>query len=244
MRCISWICPNDSSFLFFFFALQGQNLTAFGRTVTATAGTFFNDGGPPHQHYTSAMTDISKQLAQRPSLQRRVFSFNHRSPSELVRSKLSTAEIQYRALTYLPDELLSNIPETDNSYSLFQGFQATLPEEPRGRERHSRKGSGRQKLIESSNGSDTGSPSSLSNLNREKSALTRQLEMLGIRKNMASSEIREIDMKIANLSQMRHIVLDRLAKLEQDEAEAEHESKISSSKKKTHKTSFVIIALS
>lgn len=173
------------------------------------------------------MTDISKQLAQRPSLQRRVFSFNHRSPSELVRSKLSTAEIQYRALTYLPDELLSNIPETDNSYSLFQGFQATLPEEPRGRERHNRKGSGRQKLIEGSNGSDAGSPSSLGNLNREKSALARQLEMLGIRKNMASSEIREIDMKIANLSQMRHIVLDRLAKLEQDEAEAEHESKIS-----------------
>lgn len=82
-------------------------------------------------------------------------------------------------------------------------------------------------MIEGSNGSDAGSPSSLSNLNREKSALARQLEMLGIRKNMASSEIREIDVKIANLSQMRHIVLDRLAKLEQDEAEAEHESKIS-----------------
>lgn len=167
------------------------------------------------------MTDISKQLAQRPSLQRRVFSFNHRSPTELVRSKLSTAEIQYRALTYLPDELLSNIPENDNSYSLFQGFQATLPEEPRGREKHGRKG---HKLIEGSNGSDAGSSSPLNNLNREKSAVARQLEMLGIRKNMASSEIREIDMKIANLNQMRNIVLDRLAKLEQDEAEVEHES--------------------
>lgn len=193
--------------------------------MTATAGTLFNDGtggGPPHHHYAAAMSDISKQLAQRPSLQRRVFSFNHRSPSELVRSKLSTAEIQYRALTYLPDELLSNIPETDNSYSLFQGFQATLPDEPRGRERHSRKGSGRHKLIEGPNGGDVDSP--LNNLNREKSTLARQLEMLGIRKNMASSEIREIDMKVANLNQMRNIVLDRLAKLEQDEAEVEHES--------------------
>lgn len=80
-------------------------------------------------------------------------------------------------------------------------------------------------MIEGPNGIDADSSSSLNVLNREKSTLARQLEMLGIRKNMASSEIREIDMKVANLNQMRNIVLDRLAKLEQDEAEVEHESK-------------------
>ena len=48
--------------------------------------------------------------------------------------------------------------------------------------------------------------------------------MLAIRKNMSSSEIREIDQKIANLNQMRNIVFERLASLEQEEAGVEHES--------------------
>jgi division protein 1 len=48
--------------------------------------------------------------------------------------------------------------------------------------------------------------------------------MMGIRKNMASSEIIEIDKKIANLNSMRRIVLDRLAGLEQEEALLEHDS--------------------
>jgi division protein 1 len=177
------------------------------------------------------MSDISKQLSHRPSLQRRVFAFNKRSPTELVRSKLSTAEIQYRALTYLPDELLKNVPSSDNPYSLFQGFQATMPEEQnRGKGKHVRRGSGKHKLLENANGSEPDTP--LGSLKREKSAMTRQLEMLSIRKNMASSEIREIDMKITNLNQMRNIVLDRLAKLEQDETEAEHESIIRPSPQK------------
>ena len=47
---------------------------------------------------------------------------------------------------------------------------------------------------------------------------------MGIRKNMASSEIREIDNKISNLNYMRKIVLDRLAGLEQEEAMLEHDS--------------------
>lgn len=54
--------------------------------------------------------------------------------------------------------------------------------------------------------------------------MMHQFDMLGIRKNMASSEIREIDNKIANLAGMRKIILDRLANLEQEEALLEHES--------------------
>jgi division protein 1 len=173
------------------------------------------------------MGQVSKQLAKRPALQQRMMSFNHRSPTELVRSKLSTSEIQYRALTHVPDELLRNVPETEHAYSLFQGFQATIPEEgleqERGRGRHRRKGSGKQKQLDTANGKPDGPPS-LAEMAREKATLNRKLEMLAIRKNMASSEIREIDQKIANLNQMRNIVFDRLATLEQEEAGVEHES--------------------
>ena len=173
-------------------------------------------------HYQSAMSDLHKQL-RRPNLQRSVFSFAKTSPTDMVRSKLSTSEIQYRALTFLPDDLLENIPEDENSYSLFQGFQATLPSSPEGK-KHRRKISRGRKLIEDDKSEADGGPPTLAKLKKEQKALNHQLEMMGIRKNMASSEIHEIDNKIANLGIMRGIVLDRLAGLEQDEAMLEHDS--------------------
>jgi division protein 1 len=211
--------------------LQGRDITAFGRTVSATAGHLigpFSEEGRSN-HYSNALGDISKQLAKRPSIQKRMLSFNHRSPTELVRSKLSTAEIQHRALTHVPDDMLNNIPATEHAYSLFQGFQATIPDESfvieRGRTRR-RRSSGKHKALEGINGSVPDGPPSLAQMGREKAVLTRQLEMLAVRKNMSSAEIREIDMKIANLNQMRNIVFKRMAQLEQEEAEVEHESKL------------------
>ncbi len=169
------------------------------------------------------MSEIQKEL-RRPGIQQRVFSYATASPTELVRSKLSTSEIQHRALTYLPDELLSNIPEDENVYSLFQGFQATLPEsegESEHRKRQRRQNSKGQKLLESIEEKDDGTP--LAKTKKERHRLDHRLEMMGVRKNMCSSEIREIDGKISNLNSMRKIVLDRLADLEQDEVQMEQD---------------------
>lgn len=69
---------------------------------------------------------------------------------------------------------------------------------------------------------DNGKPT-VSKLRNEKNSLAHKLEMFTIRKNMCSTEIREIDNKIANLNTMRKIVLDRLANLEQEEAQLEHD---------------------
>lgn len=174
--------------------------------------------------YQNAMSDLHKQL-RRPNLQRSVFSLAKTTPTDLVRSKLSTSEIQYRALTYLPDELLANIPDDDNSYSLFQGFQATLPDTESEDKRHKRRVSRGRKLLEDDKSdTDAATPPTLAKLKKERSTLNHQLEMMSIRKNMASSEILEIDKKIANLNSMRRIVLDRLAGLEQEEALMEHDS--------------------
>jgi mitochondrial division protein 1 len=196
-------------------------MEAFGRKVTTTAGQLL--GGPlADSHYQSAMSDLHKQL-RRPNLQRSVFSFAKTSPTDLVRSKLSTSEIQYRALTYLPDELLANIPDDENTYSLFQGFQATLPENSPDGKRHRRRISRGRKLLEDDK-SESETPPTIGKLKKEKNSLNHQLEMMSIRKNMASSEIHEIDNKIANLNSMRRIVLERLAGLEQEEALLEHDS--------------------
>jgi len=168
------------------------------------------------------MSDLHKQL-RRPNLQRSVFSFAKTTPTDLVRSKLSTSEIQYRALTYLPDELLRNIPEDENVYSLFQGFQATIPENnPEGKKHRRRISRGRKLLEDDKSEADT--PLTMAKLKKEQNSLNHQLDMMSIRKNMASSEIKEIDNKIANLNSMRKIVLDRLAGLEQEEALLEHDS--------------------
>ncbi|RFU32089.1 hypothetical protein B7463_g4276, partial [Scytalidium lignicola] len=205
--------------------LSTRSLEAFGRKVTTTAGHLIGPLSDPSAsaHYQSAMSDIHKQL-KRPTLQRSVFSFAKATPTELVRSKLSTSEIQYRALSYVPDELLRNIPEDENTYSLFQGFQATLPETSPSHKRHHRRVSRGRKLIEDNNDSDTTDATpALAKLKKVKHDLTHKLEMMGIRKNMASSEIHEIDNKISNLNSMRKIVLERLAELEQEEALLEHE---------------------
>jgi len=206
--------------------ISTRGLEAFGRKVSTTAGHLIGPITDPtaSTHYQNAMSDLHKQL-RRPNLQRSVFSFAKTTPTDLVRSTLSTSEIQYRALTYLPDELLKNIPDTDNSYSLFQGFQATLPETT-GNEgkKHRRRISRGRKLIDDA-GSEAASdgPPSVAKLKKEKEKLNHRLEMMGIRKNMASGEIHEIDNKIANLNSMRRIVLERLAGLEQEEAGLEHE---------------------
>lgn len=176
------------------------------------------DSGP---HYNNAISEIHREL-RRPYVQRKIFSFAQTTPTDLVRSRLSTSEIQSRAISSLPDELLENLPEDTSSYSLFQGFQASIPEENDHRKSHRRRSSRTQKLLKEEDGKDA-LPSSLGGMKKERDTLNRRLEMMGIRKNMCSAEIHEIDNKIANLNSMRKIVLDRLAGLEMDEAELEHE---------------------
>lgn len=176
------------------------------------------------QHYQSALGEIQRELRS-PALQRGVFSLSRASPAELVRGRLSVSDIQHRALAYVPDDLLYNIPESSgSSFSLFQGFQATLPEvEEAKRTRHGRRNSKDQKLLAEGKHEEEGAPA-LAKLRNDKQGLDHRLEMMKVRKNMCSTEIREIDNKIANLNTMRRIVLERLADLEQEETQLERES--------------------
>jgi len=150
------------------------------------------------------------------------------TPTDLVRSRLSTTEIHSRALAYVPDELLRQIPEGDHSYSLFQGFQASFPEftdDGSGKsKKHRRRVSRGRRLLEERPTTPDGTPESVMRIKQEKTNMMHSLEMLGIRKNMTSAEIREIDAKLENLVGMRKILLERLANLEKDEALLEHDS--------------------
>lgn len=209
--------------------VKTRQLEAFGRKVTATAGHMMGDTQLT-QHYHNALGDLHREL-RRPLVQRSLFTLSQASPRELYRSTIAVSEIQHRALSYLPDDLLSNIPENRSAYSLFQGFQATIPESreaSRDREK-GRKGKRRltprgRKLVQGADADpDNEGPPALVELRNEKFSLGHKLEMLGVRKNMCSAEIREIDTKIANLNTMRKMVLDRLAGLEHEEVDLEQE---------------------
>ncbi|KAF2750487.1 mitochondrial division protein-like protein 1 [Sporormia fimetaria CBS 119925] len=199
---------------------DSRKLQALGRKVTATAGSLINAEGVS-QHYHHALGELHKEL-RRPGLQRSVFSFAQTTPRDLVRSRISVPEIQHRALASLPDELLHNIPEDNNQYSLFQGFQASLPEEPEQSQGHRKRGKRGQKLLGGlDDDEDPNAPPSMAKLKSKKHSLSHRLEMMGVRKHMCATEIHEIDNKIANLNTMRKIVLDRLAGLEMEEADIE-----------------------
>jgi len=71
--------------------------------------------------------------------------------------------------------------------------------------------------------SPVGARNKLDWLKKEQASMMHELELLAIRKNMATSEIRDLDKKIANLNDMRTMVLDKLAGLEQEEAMIEHD---------------------
>lgn len=209
--------------------LQSRQIQAFGQKVTTTASHLMGPLSDPSSnvHYQHAMSELHKEL-RRPGIQQRVFSYAKASPTELVRSKLSTSEIQHRALTYLPDDLLRSIPETDHTFSLFQGFQATIPEDQEeededvGKNKHRRGKSKMQKLLED-RPEAANEPPSLAKLRMDRDKANHRMEMMTIRKHMCSTEIREIDSKISNLNSMRKIVLERLGDIEQDELQIEQE---------------------
>ena len=173
------------------------------------------------ESYRGAMTSVTRAM-RRPGMQRGVFSLTNAAPTEFVRSKMSTSEIAHRALTYIPDEQLANIPDSETTYSLFQGFQATIPETENGHRKGHRRRASKQKLLGAPGGDiEEDGPPTLASLKKKRNQTNHRLEMMGIRKNMCGSEIHEIDNKIINLNNMRRIVLDRLAGLEDEEVAME-----------------------
>ncbi|KAK4540532.1 hypothetical protein LTR36_009170 [Oleoguttula mirabilis] len=234
--------------------INTRQIEAFGRTVQATASQLLaagsgaanfsststhdphstpsGSGGSGNDPYRTALSSLHRTVRQ-PGIQRSVFSFARATPRELLRSNFNPSEIEHRALTFLPDELIRNAPQSQSAFSLFEGFKASLPEEEEGgeeesdrttgkRKKHGRRGSKGQRLLEAP-GEEKGGSAPLVKLKREKARLDHRLEMMGVRKTMCASEIREIDNKIANLNTMRKVTLDRLAGLEQEEHELEQE---------------------
>ncbi|BFZ58914.1 Mitochondrial fission protein [Savitreella phatthalungensis] len=209
-----------------------DGLTDLSYKVTSTASAWINPT-------SSLVKDIAPHL-KRPSFQKRLLSST--SPHELLRNNLSPSEISYRQITYLSDDLLRDIPDTpplqsgENSqaFTLFQGFEASLPQ-PSARQLKSRASQTTRNHHHHSHnhrrsGSTSGSrrkagiatPESC-RLERERDIQSSALDTLRIRKALASTEIKEVDTKLAQLKSMRSELMSRLEGLEADEALAVQE---------------------
>lgn len=184
-----------------------EGIQEISQRVTSTAAAWINPS-------SSIVKDITPHL-KRPSFQKRLLSST--SPSELLRSNLSPSEISYRQITYLPDELLRAIPEDDdsNSISLFQGFEASLPDAPKRLIKSKKHPNG----ASSSRSKHNKMPESV-RIERERDHIAHNLEILHIRKSLASTEITEIDSKLATLGAMRTRLIEKLEQLEIQEVEA------------------------
>lgn len=192
-------------------ATTNSNLSRLSKTVSSTASTLVSSsyGDLRQTPYHNAMNDI----ARRPGFQRRLFSFNRKTPTEMVKSTFDRKEIQYRAVTNIPDELLNNIPKDDNNqFSLYQGFEASASE---------LNTSNNDKIKKITDGSHRQDNGTKKELEKDQDALSHRLDLLEIRKDLAATEIREIDQRIKHLEGMRKIVFDRVAKLDQEEFELE-----------------------
>lgn len=227
-------------------AATNSNLSRLSKTVASTASSLMGSsyGDLSNTHYQKAMNEI----ARRPTFQRRLFSFNaRRTPSELVKSSLSKSEIQYRAVTTIPDELLYSIPkESQGRFSLYQGFKA-LEEDRVGHDLHDdddELSSDGHKLLTDKHNHRHGHHHhhhrhnghknksvvvvDITSLDRkglqaEKLRLSHRLDLLEVRKDLAANEIKEIDDRIAKLTSMRDIVFGRVADLEQEEMQMENQ---------------------
>jgi len=103
------------------------------------------------------------------------------NPREILRTTLSPSDISFRQITYLPDELLYDIPETgDSALTLFQGFKASLPDATTSTAL--RKGTRSHGHHRKSGGKVPEHLTEAQRLQRERDALFHEIEVVAVRK--------------------------------------------------------------
>lgn len=226
----------------------------FSKAVSATASALINpaegsttsDALLSNSSYKRVMRNAlssknSLALARRRNNDKvDLYGSRYATSTEYFKNAFSSSKTAYKILTHIPDELLEEIPEEKpQTFSLFQGFNATLPEVDEeitvSKTLGADEGDFLKKLTNRDDGKEdeeddfnfrlpqgitkekiTGSYST-HKLHNYKQQLNNNLETLEIRKNLAASEILELDNKIAQLNQLRKVVFKRVAKIEQNE---------------------------
>ncbi|KAG4305355.1 hypothetical protein PORY_001525 [Pneumocystis oryctolagi] len=124
--------------------------------------------------------------------------------------------------TFLPDELLYDIPEQkQHLYSLFQGFLVTFNKKNNTEKLQTYNYVDRKKVInnEPRGSNKNGSHTDSIDPETSKDYILNNINIINIQKTLMSCEIKEINKKITLLSNMKSELFDKLQKLEHQETE-------------------------
>lgn len=221
--------------------------TRLSNAVSATASALIHqkEGKDPllsNSSYKRAMRDAlhsSNSMAlQRRSANADLAGSKFATSSEYFKNRFTSSKAAYKVLTHISDDLLQDIPNEHpqrSSFTLFQGFNAAMPavDEEVELSKNLEQGSDYLQKLTLSKGDEVEEynfklPRGLTKdkitesystprLENYRDQISNNLDLLDIRKNLAASEIIEIDNKIAKLQGLRQLVFKRVAKLEQNE---------------------------
>lgn len=222
--------------------------TRLSKAVTSTATVLMTNNGVSANsallnstHYQKAIYDTLLGPHRQQDKEAVVRYKRRRAPSEFLRANFSRDEISYRATTHISDQLLEEIPEENGrSFSLYQGFEASIPQVDEELElfKELQLEEKSDKLLTS--GVEEGVREALENrlnnplpwdiskanirkstdpgdLGHFKARIGQKLRNMEVKKDLSANEILDLDDQIAKLHKKRAAVFQKVAKLEKDE---------------------------
>ncbi|KAG5438555.1 hypothetical protein PCANB_002659 [Pneumocystis canis] len=170
---------------------------------------------------TTQIIKNTKPLFKKPDLYRYIIPYVY--IKKYLGNILQQKSSSFYIFTFLPDELLYDIPESKKYlYSLFQGFLVTFNEEnnPEGYKISNckNKTTTKNNTLKNPSNQDTNN-TSLEYLKKEKDQILYNINIINIQKSLMSSEIREINEKINVLGKIKSGLFDKLQKLRHQETE-------------------------
>ncbi|KAK9465869.1 hypothetical protein V1512DRAFT_36627 [Lipomyces arxii] len=215
----------DSSLLSSALAATNSNLSRLTKTVVATSasltGSNLYGDITNTAHYRSAINELAPTM-RKPAMQRRLFSFRT-GGARVSRSNASVIAASAPNML-LSKEMLADLPEGKYSYSLLQGFKATLPEHSAEETKQN------NKLVRSAKSKSKSKElvvevepelTGIQRLERDKKDAIRKLQRLDVRKAIVVQGINELEARIEQLNVIKQRNMERLAKFEDQELELE-----------------------
>ncbi|KAK9446452.1 uncharacterized protein V1518DRAFT_423989 [Limtongia smithiae] len=230
--------PSDSLFSSAI-AATNSNISRISKTVAATSSILAGGGSNPYgefgtgSHYRTMMNDMAPALRKQDA-QRRMFSF--RNATSLASSRRAAAAANSSNAVGFGDapalllskEMLQDLPESSLSFSLLQGFRATLPENSAAQEvaadntkKQLVKKSKKSKVPEQQLQPVTEPLTGIPRLQADRKDMLRKLQRIAIRKAVVQQGVREVDARIEQLVAVKNRHLERLAKFDEQELDIE-----------------------
>ncbi|KAK9471857.1 uncharacterized protein V1510DRAFT_431001 [Dipodascopsis tothii] len=208
--------------LFSAIATTNSNISRLSKTVVASTASL---SGSPYgdlagsAQYKSIMAELMPTL-QSPQNQRRMFSFHRRSASTLSAGERLE---RTRSLHFLPDDLLRDLPDDLNSFSLLEGFEVSRPPDEPEADKKALVRRGKKKAAPADEPDEL---VGLPRLEKDRKDALKQLRRIEVHKAIAEQEIKELERRIERLRARQQLAYDRIVKYDGDEQDIQNKVRV------------------